>query len=107
MPHALLKIDFDGHRLGAGKVRLLELISETGSISKAAKGMDMSYRRAWLLIDELNTMFSKAVVETVAGGSGGGGAKVTGFGSEVINVFRKLEAQIQNEVAEAAKVLRR
>jgi molybdate transport system regulatory protein len=105
MPHALLKIDFDGHRLGAGKIRLLELISETGSISKAAKAMDMSYRRAWLLIDELNTMFGKAVVETAAGGSGGGGAKVTAFGVEVAQVFRKLEAKVQFDVVEAAKVL--
>jgi len=107
MPTALLKIDFDGHRLGAGKVRLLELVAETGSISKAAKEMEMSYRRAWLLVDELNTMFAKPVVETLAGGSGGGGAKVTDFGIEVVQMFRKLETKVQSEVKAATKSLRR
>ena len=103
MPTALLKIDFDGHRLGAGKVRLLELVAETGSISKAAKAMDMSYRRAWLLVDELNTMFGKPVVETLAGGAGGGGARVTEFGLELMQTFRTLEASVQSEVLGAFK----
>ena len=91
MPTSILKIDFDGRRLGAGKVRLLELIVETGSISAAAKKMNMSYRRAWLLMDELNHMFGRDVIETAAGGSGGGGAHVTEFGLQVVQVFRALE----------------
>ena len=91
MPISILKIDFDGRRLGAGKVRLLELIVETGSISAAAKKMNMSYRRAWLLMDELNHMFGRDVIETAAGGSGGGGAHVTEFGLQVVQVFRALE----------------
>ena len=91
MPMSILKIDFDGRRLGAGKVRLLELIVETGSISAAAKKMNMSYRRAWLLMDELNHMFGRDVIETAAGGSGGGGAHVTEFGLQVVQVFRALE----------------
>ena len=103
MPAALLKIDFDGHRLGAGKVRLLELVVEMGSISKAAKGMDMSYRRAWLLVDELNSMFGKPVVKTLAGGAGGGGARVTEFGLELVHTFRALEASVQTEVSAAFK----
>ena len=94
MPTSILKIDFDGRRLGAGKVRLLELIVETGSISAAAKKMDMSYRRAWLLMDELNHMFGRDVIETAAGGSGGGGAHVTAFGMHVIQVFRALEKDV-------------
>ena len=94
MPTSILKIDFDGRRLGAGKVRLLELIVETGSISAAAKKMNMSYRRAWLLMDELNHMFGHDVIETAAGGSGGGGATVTEFGAQVISFFRVLENEV-------------
>ena len=94
MPTSILKIDFDGRRLGAGKVRLLELIVETGSISAAAKKMNMSYRRAWLLMDELNHMFGRDVIETAAGGSGGGGATVTEFGAQVISFFRVLENEV-------------
>ncbi len=101
MPTALLKIHFDGHRLGAGKVRLLELVVDMGSISKAAKAMDMSYRRAWLLVDELNSMFGKPVVETLAGGAGGGGAQVTEFGLELVHKFRILEAKVQGDVVAA------
>jgi molybdate transport system regulatory protein len=93
-PRAVIKIDFGtGDRLGPGKARLLECIVETGSISAAARQMEMSYRRAWLLIDELNGLFGKPVVETTAGGSGGGGARVTEFGRNVIVVFRSLERQ--------------
>jgi len=91
---ALIKLDFNGHRLGEGKVELLEFIVETGSISAAAKKMKMSYRRAWLLIDELNTMFAKPCVRTTAGGSQGGGAQVTDFGSHLIKTFRGLEARV-------------
>jgi molybdate transport system regulatory protein len=93
-PRAVIKIDFGtGVRLGPGKVKLLECITETGSISAAARAMDMSYRRAWLLVDELNGMFARPVVETAAGGAGGGGAKVTEFGLRIIGVFRQLETE--------------
>ena len=67
-PRAAIKIDFGTEvRLGPGKVRLLELIAETGSISAAARQMEMSYRRAWLLIDEVNGIFGNPVVETATG----------------------------------------
>ena len=92
---AHVKIEFNNKlKLGPGKIRLLELVSETGSISAAARKMDMSYRRAWLLMDELNHMFGRDVIETAAGGSGGGGAKVTDFGARVILVFRELENEV-------------
>jgi molybdate transport system regulatory protein len=91
-PRAAIKIDFGIEvRLGPGKVRLLELIAETGSISEAARQMEMSYRRAWLLIDEVNGIFGKPVVETATGGAGGGGAKITPLGEAVIVVFRAIE----------------
>jgi len=105
MPSTLLKLDFNGHRLGPGKIELLEHIGETGSISQAAKKMKMSYRRAWLLIDELNHMFEKPCVESCAGGAGGGGAKVTEFGHKVIERFRALEKTVAKESAAAFKSL--
>jgi molybdate transport system regulatory protein len=98
MPTPLLKIDFSGHRLGPGKIALLEFIVETGSISQAAKKMAMSYRRGWLLIDELNSMFGQSVVETSAGGSGGGGARVTTLGLKIIKLYREAEADTQKLV---------
>ena len=100
MPTALLKLDFNGHRLGAGKVELMEEIMATGSISQAAKKMKMSYRRAWLLIDELNTMFSEPCVMAAAGGAHGGGAEVTEFGKHVVKAFRNLEKRVA-KLAEA------
>ena len=91
---ALLKLDFNGHRLGPGKIELLQHIDDTGSISQAAKKMKMSYRRAWLLVDELNQMFSLPCVESSAGGAGGGGAKVTDLGRRIIAAFRALQQQV-------------
>ena len=103
-PRVAIKIDFGTEvRLGPGKVRLLELIAETGSISAAARQMEMSYRRAWLLIDEINGVFGKPVVETATGGAGGGGAKVTPLGAAVIATFRDIENDatelVQNKLA--------
>ena len=75
MTRLTLRIDFqDGRALGPGKVRLLELVGETGSISAAARRMEMSYRRAWLLVDALNRTFRDPVVTTRGRGAGGGGA---------------------------------
>ncbi len=105
-PTPLLKLDFNGHRLGAGKVELLEHIAETGSISGAAKKMEMSYRRAWLLIDELNQMFTKPCVESSTGGAGGGGAKVTEFGHNVVTAFRALEKRLATEADATFKSLK-
>ena len=91
---AAIKVDFGNSlRLGAGKVRLLEMVAETGSISAAARAMDMSYRRAWLLIDELNEIFKVPVVETASGGSGGGGAKITEHGKRVVSLYHELQKE--------------
>ena len=69
MTRLTLRIDFDeGRALGPGKVRLLELVGETGSISAAGRAMGMSYRRAWMLVDALNRTFRQPVVETRGGG---------------------------------------
>ncbi len=90
----VLRIDFPpGDRLGRGKIELLEHIRETGSISAAGRAMDMSYRRAWLLVSDLNRMFHEPAVTSQRGGREGGGAAVTPFGEELIARFRQMEAQ--------------
>jgi len=92
-PKASLRIEFGPEqRIGPGKVRLLELVGETGSISAAAREMDMSYRRAWLLIDEMNRMFKEPVIAAVTGGPHGGGADLTDLGQNVIATYRAVEA---------------
>jgi len=82
-----------GGRVGPGKVRLLELIAQTGSISAAGREMNMSYRRAWMLVDSLNQALGTEVVETRTGGSAGGGAHLTEAGREIVQRYRALEAK--------------
>jgi molybdate transport system regulatory protein len=79
-----------GARIGPGKVRLLESVRDTGSISAAARDMGMSYKRAWLLLDSTNQAFIEAVVTAAPGGSGGGGATLTPFGVEVLERYRRI-----------------
>ncbi len=87
-----LRLDFgDGRSLGPGKIRLLELIEKTGSISAAGRALEMSYRQAWLLVDELNHMFAEPVIVAQTGGGGGGGTIVTGTGSDVVRLYRDME----------------
>jgi len=76
-----IRIDFEGDRyIGHGRIELLELIGRHGSIARAAKAMEMSYKRAWYLIDEFNGMFSEPLIERHHGGKGGGaGATVGGW----------------------------
>jgi molybdate transport system regulatory protein len=89
-----LRIDFDKARqLGPGKVRLLELIGEHGSITAASRLMDMSYRRAWSLIVSLNKTFAEPVVVARTGGAGGGSAELTAKGREVVRCYRAIEAK--------------
>jgi len=77
--------------MGPGKAALLEAIAESGSISRAAKAMGMSYRRAWLLVETMNGCFRAPLVEAARGGSGGGGARVTPLGHEVLLRYREME----------------
>ncbi|ENW96332.1 winged helix-turn-helix domain-containing protein [Acinetobacter sp. NIPH 298] len=78
---------------GPGKAELLEAIQRTGSISQAAKCMNMSYRRAWQLVETMNQCFRSNLVETQTGGTHGGGAVVTELGQLVLNKFRIMEQQ--------------
>jgi molybdate transport system regulatory protein len=84
-----------GARIGPGKAKLLESIRSTGSISAAAREMGMSYKRAWLLLDSLNAAFEPTVVTTSQGGAGGGGARLTDFGRELLERYRRMEGQAQ------------
>lgn len=77
--------------LGPGKAALLEGIRETGSISAAGRGMGMSYKRAWLLVEELNKVFREPLVESMRGGVKGGGASLTPAGAAVLDHYRQLE----------------
>jgi len=87
-----IRIDLSDHgAIGPGKIRLLELVGESGSISAAGRAMKMSYRRAWMLIDNLNRCFRSPVVETQLGGTRGGGAVLSALGHDVIARYRAIE----------------
>jgi molybdate transport system regulatory protein len=91
-----MRLDFDSRRqLGHGKIRLLELIDAHGSISSAARAMGMSYRKAWLLGDEVNRMFVEPVFATRLGGKGGGHARLTAFGRRLVDLYRRIEADAE------------
>jgi molybdate transport system regulatory protein len=84
--------------IGPGKAELLHLIGSTGSISAAAREMGMSYRRAWTLVETMNTAFREPVVTAATGGKGGGGAKVTDFGREALKRYRAMEEKAAKSV---------
>jgi molybdate transport system regulatory protein len=96
----ILRISFPHEdRLGRGKMELLEHIRQTGSISAAGRAMDMSYRRAWLLVSDMNRMFKAPVVESQRGGQKGGGAALTPFGEELLSRFRHMEDAMRTALA--------
>lgn len=87
-----LRIVFPGARqIGPGKIDLLECLDREGSISAAARAMDMSYRRAWLLLNELDGLFKKPIMSASTGGAHGGGAKLTDFGRSLVTAYRRIE----------------
>ena len=92
LPQLSVRIDLDGdERIGPGKILLLENIREHGSISAAGRAMDMSYKRAWDLVDEINRICRQAAVERQTGGKNGGGAMLTPFGISLVARYRKIE----------------
>jgi molybdate transport system regulatory protein len=95
--------------IGPGKADLLEAIGRTGSISAAAREMEMSYRRAWLLVDTMNQCFKGPLIEAVKGGSGGGGAQITALGLDVLARYRAMElkaaASVSTEMREFSRLL--
>lgn len=81
--------------MGPGKADLLEAIDGEGSISAAGRTLGMSYRRTWLLADEMNRCWKERLVETTAGGGAGRGARLTPMGREVLSAYRALERRLQ------------
>ena len=79
--------------VGPGKIALLEAVERTGSITAAAKDLDMSYRRAWLLLDELNRSLKQPAIDSAKGGQRGGGSALTEVGRELIRLYRHIEAK--------------
>lgn len=95
----------DRHKLGPGKIRLLEAIRDGGSISAAARAMQMAYRHAWELVDELNACFAEPVVEASAGGRRGGGATLTPWGEELILCFHAMESATRKAIRKDLEAL--
>jgi molybdate transport system regulatory protein len=89
----------EGTFLGYGRIVLLERIRQYGSITKAAKSMDMSYRHAWELVDSMNRQAARPFVVTSAGGKGGGGTMVTDAGERAISLFWKFYGDFQDFLA--------
>lgn len=85
----------EGTFLGYGRVALLERIREYGSITKAAKALEISYRRAWMLVDSMNQQMPKPYVVTSTGGSKGGGTRLTPEGERAIELFWKIDKNFQ------------
>lgn len=83
----------DGFALGPGKADLLDAIAREGSISAAGRALGMSYRRAWLLVDEMNRCFAERLVETLAGGGRERGARLTATGRDALIAYRTLEEE--------------
>jgi molybdate transport system regulatory protein len=91
---ALLRIYLGGEiALGPGKAELLGHIAKTGSISEAARRMEMSYNRAWLLVRTMNRSFKQPLVQSSRGGDKHGGAELTKAGREMLNLYRTLESK--------------
>ncbi len=89
-----IRIDFDpAGAIGPGKIMLLERIRDTGSISAAGRALGMSYRRAWLLVDDMNRLFKEPVVTAAVGGRQGGGTVLTAVGEQVIDHYRAVERE--------------
>jgi molybdate transport system regulatory protein len=99
LPSLSLRIDLDREgRIGPGKIVLLENIRKLGSISGAGRAMDMSYKRAWDLVDEINRICRQAAVERQTGGKNGGGAALTPFGVSLVARYRKIEREAASAV---------
>lgn len=98
-------LDENGVKLGRGKMRLLEAVRDEGSISAAARSMGMAYRHAWILLDELNRSFREPVVVSSAGGRQGGGARLTGWGEELLERFAQMDRLAAGAIAGHLRVL--
>jgi molybdate transport system regulatory protein len=95
----------DSIALGPGKVALLEAVREHGSISAAARSLGMSYRRAWVLIDELNRSLKSPATVSEKGGQSGGGCVLTPVGEDIIRLYHDIDAQAHQACAKQLAAL--
>ena len=107
LPALSVRIDLAPEgRIGPGKIQLLENIREHGSISAAGRAMDMSYKRAWDLVDEINRICRQSAVEPQTGGKNGGGSVLTPFGISLVKRYRKVERDAASAVRKELQALR-
>ncbi len=95
----------DAIAVGPGKIALLEAVGSTGSITAAAKSLNMSYRRAWLLLEELNRSLARPAIDSAKGGVQGGGSELTDVGRQLIELYRRIEANAAKTCREDIKRL--
>lgn len=106
-PRVRTRIDFAPDcSIGPGKIDVLEGIEQSGSLSAAARAMGMSYRRAWLLVHDINQAFDEPVAELAVGGREGGGARLTDFGRRLVTDYRAFERKVQQLAIEEFGELR-
>jgi molybdate transport system regulatory protein len=91
--------------VGPGKIDLLEAIAETQSITAAAKSLGMSYRRAWILVDQLNATLRQPAVASAQGGEHGGGSQLTAVGEALVERYRRIEARAAESCADDLRAL--
>ena len=100
-----------GCSLGPGKIDLLEAIAREGSLTRAAASLGMSYRYAWLLVDDLKSSFTEPVTAATIGGRRGGGVELTPFGRQLVKCYRaayaRIEAAARGEFAPLLKLVRK
>src|SRR6202171_1790726 len=107
LPSLSVRIDLDSEgRIGPGKIQLLENIRSCGSISAAGRAMDMSYKRAWDLVDEINRICRHPAIARQTGAKTGGGAVLTPFGMSLVARYRKIERDAASAVRKELLALR-
>src|SRR6201996_2941680 len=107
LPSLSVRIDLDpAGRIGPGKIQLLENIDSCGSIYAAGRAMNLSYKRAWDLVDEINRICQRAAVERQTGGKNGGGAMLTPFGLSLVEGYRKIERSAESAARRELQALR-
>lgn len=94
-----IRVDLPAGRFGPGKAALLRAIEECGSIAAAARSLGMSYARAWSLTEQMNHCFGLRLIETYAGGNRRGGAHLTRAGSQVLELYEKIEEKAARAAA--------